>query len=128
MLLAEPKIKDGKDLRRPDIFSERQQGMAAPQETGNKLPRSMDDLQEIEDRLAKMQADLRDIRAGMKESGMSTVKLSLGTFVMCIDRMEPLAKKYKGEFERQKSELHAQTIRERKKAELASRNRNQNRK
>lgn len=87
----------------------------------NKLPRSVEEIQAIEDRLARIQADFRDIRVGMKDAGMDKVELSLGTFLLFLGKLEQLAKKYKGAFEAQEIKKSVEAVRVRKIAEVAAR-------
>jgi len=62
---------------------------------------SSDDIKEIEDALARLQQVFRDIRGKMRDSNMTAVDLSTGTFKFYLDRMEPMVKKFMGKCEKQ---------------------------
>lgn len=95
--------------------------MSYNREEKRKVPRTPEEIQEIEDRLAKLQADFRDIRTKMRDSNMPTVELATGTFTFLLDRMEPLAKKYLGQVGEQHAVMAAIRLREKKKAEIEAR-------
>lgn len=59
-------------------------------------PRDKAELIAIEDRLAALQHQFREIRLRMKQFGMDTVELSLGTFELRLSQAEPLVQIYLG--------------------------------
>lgn len=84
-----------------------------------KVARTVTEIQAIEDRLAGLQHEFREIRNSMRESEMETVDLALNTFTLYLDKMEPMAKKYRGQLEEQQAVLSAKQARERKRTEIA---------
>ncbi len=75
--------------------------MSYDREATRKQPRTVGEIQELEDRLAKVQQDLRDIRLKMGQEKIETVDLLLGTFTFHLGKLEPLAKRYMGKLEEQ---------------------------
>jgi hypothetical protein len=71
--------------------------MAGSKPGKKKLPRSVEDLIAIEDRLDRMKGCFRQIREEMQKSGLASVDLACGTFLMFLDKLEPLAVSYAGE-------------------------------
>ena len=98
--------------------------MAYDREEKKKLPRFITDIQEIEDRLSRLQQEFRDIRVKMRDNNMPSVELAMGTFLFLLEKIEPLAKKYAGQLEEQLAVM----LMQRKKAEkMAAKEQNQNR-
>lgn len=83
-------------------------------------PRAPSELIDIEDRLRDLGEKFREIRREMKDSGMETVTLGLGTFQHFIGKLEPLAEEYLGKCRAQKAVQAVIAARERIKAEIAS--------
>ncbi len=60
------------------------------------LPRTKDDLHEIEKRITQLHNDFREIRIRMNDFGMETVDLALKTFLLRIEQAEELTQLYLG--------------------------------
>jgi hypothetical protein len=85
-------------------------------------PRTPEELVELEDRLRGLEDKIREIRREMKDSGMETVTLGLGTFQHYLSMLEPLAEEFLGKCRAQRATLSAIATRERIKAEMAKKN------
>jgi len=70
-----------------------------------KLPHTAQDIQHLEDEIAKLAGDLREIRSGMTERQLDAVELKAGTFRFYLAKMRQIAKDFKGEFESQLIEM-----------------------
>lgn len=57
-------------------------------------PRTADEFKQIEDRLAQIQHEFRELRKKMHDANMESVDLAIGTFLYHLDEMEPLSKRY----------------------------------
>ena len=79
--------------------------------------RSVDDIQQIEDRLAGIQEEFRKIRQEMQEKGITRAKMMLGTVGMLLDRLTPLATKCHGQMRTELTKLEVARLRERKREE-----------
>lgn len=94
--------------------------MAFDRSAPKKLPWSEESLLEVERRLKQIQDDLRELRTRMGDAAMETVDLKLGTFLHCLDRIEPLARQFIGELEQQIVVRDVQAKRMQKIAEKAN--------
>lgn len=81
------------------------------------VDRSVEEIQQIEDRLSQIQAEFREIRQEMQSNSMAKAKMTLGTVNMLLDKLAPLATKVRGQFRTELTKRDVAAVRERKKAE-----------
>lgn len=102
--------------------------MAKDPTAKKKLPRTADELIQVEDRLEKLRAFFRDIRNGMREAQMPTVDLTLGTFNHLLGLMEPMAEGFDGDFRKQRAVKAAKDLQDRKRQQVTESMKNRTRK
>lgn len=78
-------------------------------------------IQALEDDLAKVSQDLRDIRNGLAEKGLESVDLKAGTFKLYLSQMRQMVKVFRSEFERAVIQQQVQVTRESAAKRIADR-------
>jgi hypothetical protein len=88
-----------------------------------KQPHSAADISELEDGLAELSADLRQIRTKMAEKGLPAVEIMAGTFRFYLTEMRQIAKDWNSALEKQLIAQVATKLRERKQKETEEKRR-----
>ncbi len=86
-----------------------------------KQPHTPADLQEMEDGLAELAADLRQIRLRMGDKELPSVELMTGTFKFYLTEMRQIAKDWQSALEKQLIANQVLKLRERKEKETNDR-------